>query len=99
VVLGHVGRVGDRVTDAIVHGGQAGGARVTQPGGLHGGRPKGENPKPVPLGVPRQIEEDVNAVGSDHFGCLGVREFLDLSPAVGQLAAAAVTLSGLAVAE
>src|SRR5215469_9775781 len=71
-----------RVGEAVVDGGEAGGAGVAGEGGLDGGGfgLDGEDAEAVARGVEGEVYENVNVIGCDQLSGLGVGEVVDVAP-------------------
>ncbi len=74
--------MGDRrgIGEYVVHRLEPGRPFVSQPGHLDGSRFAGENQEPIVGGMPSQIEKNIDAVGPDGFGELGMIHRADFTP-------------------
>ena len=81
-------RVDQGVGDAVIDGGQAGGAGVSEPGDLHGCGFDGEEGQAVMGHVHGEIDEDVDLIGADFVGKLRIGKRADIVPDVGGFAKA-----------
>ena len=89
------GRVGDGVDDPPVDRREPGGVGIAEPARLHRCRPPRQQRQPVALGVPGQLDQDVDAVGRDQGRHLGVAAAMDVVPAASAKRRSwRVTLSG-----
>ncbi len=73
----------DRIADAVVHGGQAGGGGVGDVHDLEGRGFQGEDGEAVVLGMGGEVDEDVDAVGADEVGEGLVGHAVDVAPGRG----------------
>ena len=77
------GRIEIGIGEAVVDGGQAGGAGIAEQGDLDGGGFAGEDEQAVVGGVQGEVDEDVDLVVADLVGGLFVGEADDVAPVVG----------------
>ena len=84
VVIVQPRRVDVGVSEAVVNGRKAGGARIGKPGDLNGRRLAGEDQQTIPGHVHGQVDENVDPVLADEPGDLLVGKTDDAPPDVGE---------------
>ena len=72
------------IGEAIVDGVEAGGGGQAEHGHLDGGRLAGEDEHAVVGGVQGEVDEDIDAVGADRLGELGIGQAGGVEPEVGE---------------
>ena len=73
-----------RIAETIVHGGHASGAAIAKIGGLDGSGFASEDGQAIASHMDREIDKDINAVGTDLRGRLFVGERRDFPPMIAQ---------------
>ena len=75
-----LGRIEHPIGDAVVHGGQAGGAHIGQVGDLHRRRLAGEQARTAIAGIHGEVDQQVDAIGADQIGQGAILELVDIAP-------------------
>jgi hypothetical protein len=79
-VWGHHDRIGEEIIDRA----QSGGIAIAHPGDRHRGRAAGKDAQAIAGGVSGQIDQDIDAIGTDALGQFVIAQSRRRYPAIDQ---------------